>query len=545
MNKKVLVLGHKNPDTDSICSAIAYAELKNRICTEEHVPMRAGDISDETRFVLERFGVESPDFIQDVGTQVKDIDIRRTKGVPNNISLKKAWNLMRDLNVATLPITCEKKLEGLISVKDIATANMDIYDNRILSTAKTGYKNIIETLEGTMIVGDENDVVEEGKILIAASNPDTLESFIDPGDIIILSNRYESQLCAIEMNAGCIIVCTGAPISMTIRKLAAEKGCHIISTPYDTYIAARLINQSTPIYYFMRKDQLITFETEDFTENVKSVMAKVRHRDFPVLDLHGDYYGMISRRSLLDVQKKRIILVDHNEKSQAADGLESAEILEIIDHHRLGSLETISPVFFRNQPVGCTATIIYQMYLENHVEVSPPIAGLLCSAIIADTLMFRSPTCTEDDRKAAETLADLAGIKIREFAEELFHAGSNLKHKTPEEMLYQDFKTYSINGVSFAVGQNTFMNAAELKEAKEILLNYLKTSFHRKDIDMLFIMLTNIFDESTELIFYGEGSGEAAAAAMKTKAEGDSLYLEGVVSRKKQLIPALIAILQE
>jgi manganese-dependent inorganic pyrophosphatase len=274
-------------------------------------------------------------------------------------------------------------------------------------------------------------------------------------------------------------------------------------------------------------------------------MAKVRHRDFPVLDLHGDYYGMISRRSLLDVQKKRIILVDHNEKSQAADGLESAEILEIIDHHRLGSLETISPVFFRNQPVGCTATIIYQMYLENHVEVSPPIAGLLCSAIIADTLMFRSPTCTEDDRKAAETLADLAGIKIREFAEELFHAGSNLKHKTPEEMLYQDFKTYSINGVSFAVGQNTFMNAAELKEAKEILLNYLKTSFHRKDIDMLFIMLTNIFDESTELIFYGEGSGEAAAAAMKTKAEGDSLYLEGVVSRKKQFIPALIAILQE
>lgn len=545
MRRKVLVIGHKNPDTDSICSAIAYANLKNQIAEDEHIPMRAGDISDETKFVLERFHIEAPDYIQDVGTQVKDIDIRRTEGVPNQISLKKAWNLMRDLNVATLPVTCQTRLEGLISVKDIATANMDIYDNRILSTAKTCYKNIIETLEGTMIVGDENDIVEEGKILIAASNPDTLETFIDPGDIIILSNRYESQLCAIEMNAGCIIVCTGAPVSITIRKLAKEKGCHVISTPYDTYIVSRLINQSTPICYFMRKDHLITFGTEDFTEDVKSVMAKVRHRDFPVLDVHGDYFGMISRRSLLDVQKKRIILVDHNEKSQAADGLETAEILEIIDHHRLGALETISPVFFRNQPVGCTATIVYQMYLENRVEIKPDIAGLLCSAIITDTLMFRSPTCTEEDRKAAEALAGIAEIQIREFAEELFYAGSNLKNKTPEEMLYQDFKTYSINGVSFAVGQNTFTNTEELRDAKGKLLTYLNTSFPRRDIDMLFIMLTNILDESTELLYYGEGAREVAESAMKVTANDDSLRLEGVVSRKKQLIPALMAILQE
>ncbi|MDD3168120.1 MAG: putative manganese-dependent inorganic diphosphatase, partial [Eubacteriales bacterium] len=354
MSRKVLVIGHKNPDTDSICSAIAYANLKNQLSEVEHIPKRAGDLSDETKFVLEKFHVDAPDYIQDVGTQVKDIDIRKTEGVHNGISLKKAWNLMRDQNVATLPVTADKRLEGLISVKDIATANMDIYDNRILATAKTSYKNILETLNGTMLVGEENDIVENGKILIAASNPDTLESFIDPGDIIILSNRYEAQLCAIEMGAGCIIVCTGAAVSMTIKKLASEKGCHIISTPYDTYIVARLINQSTPICYFMRKENLITFDTDDFTEDVKGVMAKVRHRDFPVLDVHGDYFGMISRRSLLDVQKKRIILMDHNEKSQAVDGLETAEITEIIDHHRLGSLETISPVFFRNQPVGCT-----------------------------------------------------------------------------------------------------------------------------------------------------------------------------------------------
>lgn len=545
MSRKILVIGHKNPDTDSICSAIAYAELKNKLSEDVHIPKRAGDLTDETKYVLEKFHIETPGYIQDVGTQVRDIDIRKTEGVPSHISLKKAWGLMRDLKVATLPVTSGKRLEGLIAVKDIATANMDIYDNRILATAKTSYKNIIETLDGAMIVGDENDVVEDGKILIAASSPDTLESYIDPGDIIILSNRYELQLCAIEMSAGCIIVCTGAPVSITIKKLAAERGCHIISTPYDTYIVARLINQSTPIRYFMRKDNLITFETDDFTEDVKSVMAKVRHRDFPVLDVHGDYFGMISRRSLLDVQKKRIILVDHNEKSQAVDGLESAEILEIIDHHRLGSLETISPVFFRNQPVGCTATIVYQMYTENHVEIRPDMAGLLCAAIITDTLMFRSPTCTEDDKKAAEVLADIAGIKIREFAEELFQAGSNLKNKTPEEMLYLDFKTYSINGVSFAVGQNTFTNAAELRDAKAKLLSYLETSFRRNDIDMLFVMLTNILEESTELLYYGDGAREVAETAMKAAADDNSLHLKGVVSRKKQLIPALMAVLQE
>ena len=545
MSRKVLVIGHKNPDTDSICSAIAYANLKNQISKDLHIPKRAGNINDETKFALEKFHVEAPGYIQDVGTQVRDIDIRKTEGVQNNISLKKAWSLMKDLKVATLPITSHKRLEGLISVKDIATANMDIYDNRILATAKTSYKNIIETLNGTMIVGDENDMVEDGKILIAASNPDTLESFIDPGDIIILSNRYESQLCAIEMNAGCIIVCTGAPVSMTIKKQAKEKGCHIISTPFDTYIVARLINQSTPICYFMRKDNLITFETDDFTEDVKSVMAKVRHRDFPVLDVHGDYFGMISRRSLLDVQKKRIILVDHNEKSQAVDGLESAEITEIIDHHRLGTLETISPVFFRNQPVGCTATIVYQMYLENSVEIKPDIAGLLCAAIITDTLMFRSPTCTEEDRRAAEVLAVIAGIRIKEFAEELFHAGSNLKHKAPEEMLYQDFKTYSINGVSFAVGQNTFTTDAELQDAKEKLLSYLSTSFKRNDINMLFIMLTNILEESTELLCYGDGAQEIAETAMKVASADESLHLIGVVSRKKQLIPSLMAVMQE
>ena len=543
---KVYIIGHKNPDTDSICSAIAYAELKNTVSPEdEYIPKRAGDLSEETKYVLEKFQVAAPDYIQDVDTQVKDIDIRKTEGVKNNISLKKAWNLMRDINVATLPVICQNRLEGIISVKDIATANMDIYDNRILASSKTEYRNIIETLRGTLIVGDENNCIEKGKIVIATGNPEMLESFMEDDDIIILSNRYESQLCAIEMNASCIIVCLGSPIAKTIKKLAAERGCSVISTPYDTYTTARLINQSTPIHYFMRSENLITFQTDDFTEDVKNVMAKVRHRDFPVLDVFGKYYGMISRRSLLDVKKKRVILVDHNEKSQAVDGLEGAEILEIIDHHRLGSLETISPVFFRNQPVGCTATIIYQMYLENKVSIEKYTAGLLCSAIITDTLMFRSPTCTAEDRKAAEDLAEISGIDIKEFAEELFQAGSNLKNKTPEEMIYQDFKTFSINGVSFGTGQSTFTNRAELDEAKTKLTAYFQKEYRKRDLDMVFMMLTNILEESTELLYWGDKAKEIAETAMKVTAIDHSLQLKGVVSRKKQLIPALMAILQQ
>lgn len=545
MKTKVLVIGHKNPDTDSICSAIAYANLKNKLSSDEYIPRRAGEISDETKFVLERFHAPIPELIVDVGTQAKDIEVRKTEGVNDSISLKKAWTLMKDVNVATLPVTSTGRLEGLISVKDIATANMDIYDNRILATSNTPYSNIIETLDGTLIVGDENKYVTKGKILIAAANPDMLEGYIDEGDIVVLGNRYESQLCAIEMVASCIIVCMGAPISKTIKKLAEEKNCSIISTPHDTYTAARLINQSTPIHYFMRKEGLVTFQVDDFTEEIKGVMAKVRHRDFPVLDVYGKYYGMISRRSLLDVKKKKVILVDHNEKSQAVDGLDGAEILEIIDHHRLGNLETISPVFFRNQPVGCTATIIYQMYQENQIAIEPDIAGLLCSAIITDTLMFRSPTCTAEDQTAAKALAGIAGIDLHVFSTELFNAGSSLKDKSPEEIIHQDFKIFTVNGIRFGVGQNTFMISSELQLVKEKLLAYLQQSHEKYGVDMLFIMLTSIIDESTELLYYGTNAKEVAENAMEITAKGDTILLKGVVSRKKQLIPALMDYLQQ
>lgn len=549
--RKTIVIGHKNPDTDSICSAICYANLKRTLTGREYQPGRAGHVNEETQFVLHYFGMDAPELIEHVKTEVRDIEIRETQGVDRNISLKKAWNTMQEANVVTLPaVTQDGNLEGLITVGDIAQSYMNVYDSSILSKANTQYSNIIETLEGALVVGDEKAYYNDGKVLIAAANPDMMEYYIAKNDLVILGNRYESQLCAIEMDAACIVVCEGAAVSMTIKKLAQEHGCTVITTPYDTYTAARLINQSMPISFFMKTENLITFDDTDVIDDIKEVMANKRHRDFPILDKDGKYKGMISRRNLLGARGKSLILVDHNEKNQAVEGVENARILEIIDHHRLGTIETMSPVFFRNQPLGCTATIVYQMYQESGVEVEPKIAGLLCSAIISDTLLFRSPTCTEVDRKAALALAEIAGIEIQSYASEMFAAGSNLKNKTDKEIFYQDFKRFTAGKVSFGVGQISSLNEKELVELKERMLPYLKNAHEAHGVDMMFFMLTNILSETTVLLCEGQGAEQLVWDAFHLEPEEHIdakdciVTLPGVVSRKKQLIPAVMMALQ-
>ena len=544
--KKTIVIGHKNPDTDSICSAICYANLKQITSGGEYVPGRAGHVNSETQFVLDYFGMAAPKETQTVKTQVKDIEIRETKGVAKNISLKKAWNLMQDAGVVTIPaVTEDNVLEGLITVGDITRSYMNVYDSSILSKAYTQYTNIIETLEGAMLIGDEREYFKEGKVLIAAANPDMMEYYIEKHDLVILGNRYESQLCAIEMEAGCIIVCEGAGVSMTIKKLAQERGCTVITTPYDTYTAARLINQSMPISFFMKTENLITFDTDDYIDDIKEVMASKRHRDFPILDKNGKYKGMISRRNLLGARGKNVILVDHNERSQAVDGMENANILEIIDHHRLGTVETMGPVFFRNQPLGCTATIIYQMYKEAGVTIENKIAGLLCSAIISDTLLFRSPTCTPVDKDAAMKLAAIAGIDVEQLANKMFAAGSKLKGKSDAEIFYQDFKRFTAGKIAFGVGQITSLNAGELNELKSRMLTYMDRAREDEKVDMMFFMLTNILTESTELICDGQGAKQLAGEAFhlgdeEMDKEEHIVSLPGVVSRKKQLVPGLM-----
>ena len=544
--KKVWVVGHKNPDTDSICAAIAYANLKNQADGNRYEAKRAGELNEETKYVLDTFGVKSPGLITDVGAQVKDIDIRKTPGVSGKISLKRAWEMMKEQNVVTLPVTDkENNLEGLIITGDIATSYMDVYDNSILSRAKTQYQNIVDTLDGTMLCGNEHAYFMKGKVVVGSANPETMEQFLEDDDLVIMGNRYDAQICALESNASCIVIAGSPQVPKTIVKMAEEKHCVLITTDYDTYTAARLINQSMPIKFFMRREQLVTFETEEYIDEVREIMSKEKHRDFPVLDEDGKYIGMISRRNLLNMKKKQLILVDHNEKTQAVDGIGGADILEIIDHHRIGSLETMSPVFFRNQPLGCTATIIYQMYQEQKVAIDKKVAGLLCSAILSDTLMYRSPTCTPLDKAVAEELAQIADINIEEHAKAMFQAGSDFGSKTPEEIFYQDFKTFSQDGVEFGVGQLSAMTQEELEQVRDKLLPYLRDVLVERKIEMVFVMLTNIIEETTYLICAGEKADDLVEKAYHVHKEGDYHVLKGVVSRKKQLIPMFMSAMQE
>ena len=563
MSKKnnIYVIGHKNPDTDSICSAISYAYLKNELSQKQeeeckYIPTRAGHINEETQYVLRYFEQEAPLFVNDIRPQVTDIEIRKTEGVDAGLSLKKAWDIMRGARIVSLPIIEEGKLAGIITVSDIAYSDMDVYDNMILSKAGTNYKNIVETIDGEMIVGDLEGEFEEGHVLIAAANPDMMEGYIEPQDMVILGNRYESQLCAIEMDAQCIVVCMGATVSKTIRKMAKEHGCRIIVSPYDTYTVARLINHSMPVRYFMTTENLITFHTTDYVDDIQETMAKRRFRDFPITDNQGNYVGMISRRNLLDLDRKKLILVDHNEKAQAVDGFEEAEILEIIDHHRLGNIETNSPVYFRNQPVGCTATIITQMYMENGIEIPEKIAGLLCSAILSDTLMFRSPTCTALDHLVAEKLASIAHIDIEQYARDMFDAGSNLREKSAKEIFYQDFKRFTVGNSVFGIGQITSLDSEELENLKPRMLAYTEKAREQHDADMMFFMLTNILTESTDLICVGQGAEQLVSAAFHMADEDGTgeeeieemdgiVSLPGVVSRKKQLAPQIMMALQQ
>ena len=542
---KVYVVGHKNPDTDSICSAIAYAHLKKQLTGNEYVARRAGQINEETHYVLKKFKVDPPDLLSNVKLQVKDMDIHKMEGVEPNVSIKDTWAKMKEQNVKTLPILKDEELVGVISTGDIATSYMEVYDNRILSSAKTQYRNIVKTLDGTLITGNEHGYFTKGKVTIAASNPDLMEEFIEKDDLVILGNRYESQSCAMDIDASCLVVCQGAEVSEELIQRAEEQSIVIISTPHDTFTAARLINQSIPVKHFMTKTPLVTFQMNDYVEVIKEVMTKKKFRDFPILDRHGRFKGLISRRRFMDVSKKKVILVDHNEKSQAVDGIEEAEIVEIIDHHRLGSIETMGPVFFRNQPVGCTATIVCQMYEESGVKITPTIAGLLCAAIISDTLLFRSPTCTKVDEKAAKKLSKIAGIDMEQMAGEMFKAGSNLQGKTADEICFQDFKQFTVNDTVFGVGQINSMNKEELAEIREIIEPHLPKVLEEQNLQMIYFMLTDILDESTELICCGNNAKEYIIDAFDLKEGTDKIILKGVVSRKKQLIPTLVGALQQ
>ena len=530
--REVYVIGHKNPDTDSVCSAICYSRLKNLITgSDDYIPKRAGHLNEETQYVLEKCGVKPPAYIKDVRPQVRDIDVRKISGISEDLSVRNAWKLMKERGVETLPIIEDDKQKGLVTISDVAKSYFEMYDSDILSVSGTSLSNIVDTLKGEVITGDIDKHFNKGKMIIAAANPDMMENMIEEGDFVILGNRYESQLCAIEMEAGCLIICEGAKVSNTIAKIAV----------------ARLINQAIPVSFFMKQEALIKFKLNDFIEDIQDIMAKKRYRDFPIEDDTGRYVGMISRRNIIKTDKKKIILVDHNEKNQAVFGIEDTDILEIIDHHRLGCIQTITPVFFRNQPLGCTATIIYQMYCEHNIDIDKTTAALLCSAIISDTLILKSPTCTHYDVDACQVLADIAGIDIEEYGREMFRAGSNLSDKSEEEIFYRDYKKFSIGEITVGVGQVNCMSQEEIEELIKKEASYITSVTDKSDeINIAYLLLTDVMKETSYVMLSGKNAEQVLMQAFNLdEITNNYVILPGVVSRKKQFLPAIVEVLQQ
>ena len=545
--RAIKVIGHRNPDTDSICSAIAYSRLKN-ILDPEHPckPCRAGLLNRETEFVLDYFQVPSPQLYTDVSPQIRDVDIRTMEGVDGETSLRRAWMIMRDQQIDTLCIVDEEqKLKGVITVKDVATANMDGLDTHILEKAETSYQNILDILEGTVLVGNIEGKRVTGRIIIGSGSAEQIEKSISPGDVVIVANRSESQLAAIEMGAGCVVVCADSKVSRTIKMLAEEQGCIMIGTPKSTYVAGQMISQAAPIRHYMTEKDLLTFTLNSSVEAATKVMASVRFRYFPVLDDDGRYVGVVSRRNMMGLHKKQLILVDHNEKNQAVEGIDQAEILEIIDHHRIGSMETDGPVYFRNVPVGCTSTIIYQMYEENGVEIDKTTAGLMLSAILSDTLMFRSPTCTAVDERTARKLAELAGVDLEAYADAMFEHGGDVSGKTAEEIFNTDYKIFDSGAVRFGVGQGSYMVERNRKASQALLAPYLPIALEKQGLDYIFYMFTDVRGANTELLMAGKGAESLVARAFQVEVKDGIAVLPGVVSRKKQLLPRIINTIRE
>lgn len=551
-NKKIVyVVGHKNPDTDSICSAIAYANLKNKLNKNENMEFEGvclGKPNNETQFVLDTFGIKNPKVIDSVETQVRDIEIEKNLTVSETISLREAWNLMQESGMVTLTVVNEKgKLQGIVSTNDITKAYMNVYDNKILAESKTTIKNIVETLEGKILCGDENAEITKGAVNIAASDYEFMKQNISDGDIVILGNRTEHQKYSIDIGAKVLIITGSAFVSDEVVEIAKEKGVIIIKTALTTYMVAKLIGLSVPISHIMSKGNLVTFKEDDLIDDVKNIMANYRYRNFPVVDKNYTYIGSLTKSCLLNADKKNVILVDHNEEKQVVDGIDEANILEIIDHHKINSVKTNGPIYFRNEPLGCTGTIVYKMYKENEVEIDKRTAGLILSAIISDTLLFRSPTCTNQDKKAVEELEKIAGVSKEKYAEEMFIAGSELAGKTDDEIFHTDFKKFDMSGKSIGIAQVTSVNRKELEEIRDRFIKNLDAMREKEQVDMIYIMLTSIFEEVSLLVCAGDNAYTVAKKAFDGSILDDDnenvLVIDKLLSRKKQLVPNITKVL--
>ena len=539
MKDIIYVTGHKNPDSDSICAAYAYAEFKNKIGDVETVACRLGNVNQETQYILDYFKAEAPKFLSTVKLKVEDLQFDTISPVSPEISLKTAWTIMREKNIKTLPVADENDhLLGVLAVSNLTSCYMDIWDNRILAKSNTTLDNIIDTLSAKASYINEERSHFPGKIVVTAMQPDTMSGHIEEGDVAIVGDREEAQAALINLNVSLMIITGGYAPSEKIVSLAKEHGVTVIVTQHDSFTASRLIVQSIPVGYVMVNENIVSFSTDDLVDDIKGIMTETRFRSYPVLDQNGRVVGTVSRYHLISNHKKKVIQVDHNERGQSVDGLEDAEVLEIIDHHRVADIQTNNPIYFRNEPVGSTSTIVAKCFFESGIRPSRKAAGLLCGAIISDTLLFRSPTCTPQDKYICKKLDEIAGINIEEFAKEMFKAGTSLKGKTVEQIFNTDFKPFTIEDTKVGISQVNTMDIEGFMPLKEEMLNYMDQKAKEAGLDMVMLLLTDILNEGSEILVTGtkpEIVEKAFAVTLKDK----GAFLPGVLSRKKQVVPPI------
>lgn len=546
MSDLVYVSGHRNPDTDSICSAIAYSYLLNATNKYNAIPVRLGEINRETEYVLKRFGVEHPVLLKTVKQKVEDLNYDKVTVFSKDLTLKTAWFLLKQQNLKSAPILDEHgQLLGLLSTSNIIEGYMDQWDSEVLKKAKTPVENVIDTLEANVIYLNNALKVIEGDIHIAAMSGSEAKKRIHENDVVIVGGDRSDDLEELISVKPSLIVLTGSlTADENVVKKCEEQGISIISTPFNTYQTSQQIVQAIPVEYVMIKGDIKTFSTDDTLDYMKEVMSETRYRGYPVIDLNNRCVGSISRFALLKGLRKKVILVDHNERGQSIPGIEEADILEIVDHHRVADIQTVGPLLFRGEPLGSTATIVTKMFDELDVEMPSHIAGLLLGAVVSDTLLFKSPTCTPVDTKIAKKLAKIAGVDIQEFAMEMFKAGTSLVGKTVDEIFNQDFKKFSFDNLQVGVAQVNSMDIEGFLPYKKDMLDYMNKFAEDNNLEFTLLLLTDIINANSE-IFVGGPRPELVEKVFNVQLTECQGTLVGVISRKKQVVPAITAVMSE
>ena len=541
MKDTVYVSGHKNPDTDSIISAICYADLKNRLGDVDAIPIRLGKLNQETKFVLDYFGVEAPILKESMILQVSDLNIDKAYAIDPSIPVRVAWDIFQEgLTNSLAVVDNEGKIIGIASLSNITKSYMDVWDDKIIGRANTPIENIIDVLSAKVLSLPDNQRPFDGKMTVMAMNDDNQEfdNYFSQGDIVIVGNRIDYMEYLITRKVSLVILTNGSTIDEDLIKYAMENDVTILSTEYNTFMTSRLLPMTIPVSHVMTEDDLVYFSTTDTIDLVRETMAKSRFRSYPVVDENKKVIGSISRYHLISSNMKKLILVDHNEKNQSIDDIDQAEIIEIIDHHRVANIYTTAPLFYRAEPVGSTATIISEMYLESGLRPSKEIAGLLCAAIISDTLLFRSPTTTDVDRRILDRMSKIADLNPEEFANQMFKAGTSLKEKSPTDIVEGDVKTFTINGEDVRVGQVMTMNPEELEPLRDEITKLMQEKIEAKRETTFVLVLTDIFNETSELLVVGDHI-EDIEEEFGNKEKNGTISAPGVLSRKKQVIPRL------